>query len=185
MSRSVPPDRPLLLIIDMQPAFLSAVADGARILRRCGFAAEVARGLGLPAVFTEQVPAKLGPTAPELLALADKPAVFAKDEFSALANGAIRTAVQASGATRLLLGGIETPVCVFQTARDALAAGLQATLLTDCVGARRSDDAAAAQRHLARLGVELLPAETVFYALLHSARHPFFRAYTQLVKKYA
>jgi nicotinamidase-related amidase len=180
-----PPARPLLLVIDMQPVLLNAMADGARVLRRCVFAAETARGLGLPVMFTEQVPAKLGPTAPELLALANPPAVFAKDEFSALANDAIRTAVQASGATHLLLCGIETPVCVFQTAHDALAAGLPATLLTDCVGARRADDAAAALRHLTRLGAELLPAETVFYVLLQSARHPFFRAYTQLVKKYA
>ena len=185
MNPSAPPARPLLLVIDLQPALLNALADGARVLRRCVFAVEAARGLGLPILFTEQVPAKLGPTAPELLAQVEQPAVFAKDEFSALANDAVRTAVRASGATHLLLAGIETPVCVFQTARDALAAGLPATLLTDCVGGRRSEDAAAAQRHLARLGAELLPAETVFYALLQSARHPFFRAYTQLVKKYA
>jgi nicotinamidase-related amidase len=174
-----------LLCIDLQPAFLQAVPDAARILRRCAFALEAARGLDVPVLFTEQVPAKLGPTAPELLALAEPPAVFAKDEFSALANERIRAAVRAGAAPQLYLCGIETPVCVFQTARDALDAGLQVTVLTDCVGARRADDAAAAERHLARLGVHLLPAETVFYALLRSARHPFFRAYTQLVKKYS
>lgn len=179
------PPRALLLCIDLQPAFLQALPDGAQTLRRCCFAVEAARGLGLPVLFTEQVPAKLGPTAPELLALAEKPVVLGKDEFSALANEPIQVAVRASAAAHLYLCGLETPVCVFQTACDALGAGLQVTLLTDCVGARRAGDAVAAQRHLAGLGARLLPAETVFYALLHSARHPFFRAYTQLVKKYS
>ena len=175
----------LLLCIDLQPAFLQAVPGSAALLRRCAFAVEAARGLELPVLFTEQVPAKLGPTAPELLALVDAPPVLAKDEFSALANEPVRAAVRARAVPQLYLAGIETPVCVFQTARDALEAGLQVTVLTDCVGARRADDAAAAQHHLARLGAHLLPAETVFYALLRSARHPFFRAYTQLVKKYS
>jgi len=175
----------LLLCLDLQPAFLQAVPAGAPVLRRCAFAVEAARGLGLPVWFTEQVPAKLGPTAPELLALAGPPTVFAKDEFSALANEPIRAAVRASGVWHLLLCGIETPVCVFQTARDALHAGWEVTVLTDGVGARRADDAAAALQHLARLGVHLLPAETVFYGLVRSARHPFFREYTQLVKKYS
>lgn len=61
----------------------SRSADGTRILRRCSFAVETAQGPGLPLLFTEQAPAKLGPTAPELLALVAKPVVLAKDEFSA------------------------------------------------------------------------------------------------------
>ncbi len=179
------PNRPLLLCLDMQPAFVGAVVDGDKVMRRCGFAVEAARGLELPILFTEQVPAKLGPTAPDLLTRAPGAVGLAKDEFSAFANEAIRAAVNTAGATRLLVCGIETPVCVFQTARDALAAGLAVTVLVDCVGARRPADAAASLTHLARLGAELLAAETVFYDLLRSARHPFFRAYTQLVKQYA
>ena len=179
------PDRPLLLCVDLQLVFLGTVVDGARVLQRCCFAVEAARGLDLTVLFTEQVPDKLGSTAPELRARAPGAAVFGKDEFSAFANEPIRAAVAASGATRLLVGGVETPVCVFQTARDALAAGLAVTVLVDCVGARRPADATASLDRLARLGAELLPAETVFYDLLRSSRHPYFRAYTQLVKQYA
>ena len=60
----------------------------AGILGGAGLAA--AAGLGLPVVFTEQVPAKLGPTAPTLLALAPSAPVFGKDSFSALAEEAVR-----------------------------------------------------------------------------------------------
>lgn len=176
---------PLLLCIDLQPSFLQAIPDGPGVLRRCAFAIESARGLALPVWFTEQVPDKLGPTESGLTALVEQPVRWAKDEFSALANPDIRAALRERPTGHVLLAGIETSVCVFQTARDALAAGLKVTVLADCVGARRADDAAVALAQLARLGAAVLPAETEFYSLLGSARHPFFRAYTKLVKHYS
>ena len=74
---------------------------------------------------------------------------------------------------------------IYQTALAALASRYQVTVLIDAVAARRDDDAQAALAALARAGVNVLPAETVFYTMLHDATHPFFKAYTQLVKKYA
>jgi nicotinamidase-related amidase len=178
------PAAPTLLCIDLQPAFLAAIPDSQRVHWRCSFALEVAQGLGLPVVFTEQVPAKLGGTAGDLLALANKPAVLGKDAFSALGDKAIAAHLKAGKAKHLLICGIETPVCVYQTALAARKARYQVTLLADCLGARRAGDAAVVLAHLAQAGCSVLPAETVFYALLRDARHPFFRAYTQLVKKY-
>ena len=175
---------PLLLCVDLQPAFLAAIPDSQRVHWRCSFALEAAKGLGLPVLFTEQVPAKLGGTAEDLLALGERPEALGKDAFSAFGDEKIAARLRASGAVRLLICGIETPVCVYQTARDALAAGYQVTVLADCIGARRAGDAATALAHLAHAGCSVLPAESVFYALLESARHPFFRGYTQLVKKH-
>jgi len=175
----------LLLCIDMQPVFVGAIADGARVQRRCEFAIAAAHGLGLPIAFTEQVPQKLGGTAPELLALAFGAPVFGKNAFSALADEGVRHALlKERGIEHLLLCGIETPVCIYQTAVDALAAKLHVTVFSDAVGARRPDDAAACLAALARAGAHVLPSETIFYALLHDVKHPFFKAYTQLVKSH-
>ncbi len=175
----------LLLCLDLQPAFLNAIPTSAALQRRCAFAIAAASGLGVPALFTEQVPQKLGGTAPDLLRLAPAPVVLGKTAFSALADAAIREAINARRTEHLLLCGIETPVCVYQTALDALAADLHVTLLSDCVGARRADDAEDCLRALRHAGVHVLPSETVFYALLHDASHPFFKSYTQLVKSHA
>lgn len=174
----------LLLCIDIQPAFLAAIPEGTRVAHRSAFAVETAKGLGLPVLFTEQVPAKLGPTDPALLAFAAPAEAFPKDSFSALSDEKICRRLQEIGPDRLLLCGIETPVCVYQTAMAALRNEYQVTILTDCVGARRPDDGVTALAALAKAGCDLLPAETVFYAMLHDARHPFFRDYTGLVKKY-
>ena len=178
------PAAPTLLCLDLQPAFLAAICDSQRVHWRCSFALEAARGLGLPVVFTEQVPAKLGGTAEDLLALAEKPVVLGKDAFSALGDKRIAARLKAGKTKHLLICGLETPVCVYQTALDALKARYRVTLLVDCLGARRKDDAAAVLAQLRHAGCQVLPAETVFYSLLGDARHPFFRAYTALVKKY-
>lgn len=179
---SSPSAGPLLLCIDAQPVFLAAVAEGATVQRRCAFAIAAAVGLGLPVAFTEQVPQKLGGTAPDLLALAPQARVWGKSTFSALADDGIRDGL--GGADHLLICGIETSVCVYQTTLDALAAGLQVTILSDAVSARRPDDTRVCLEALVRAGAHVLPSETVFYAMLHDVKHPFFKAYTQLVKSH-
>lgn len=175
---------PLLLCVDLQPVFLQAIANGPELVRRCAFAIEAAQGLGLPVAFTEQVPQKLGPTAPELLALVPQPRQFGKVSFSAMADHGIRDALNAAGIDHLIICGLETPVCVYQTAIDALNSDLPVTLLSDCLGARRPDDAAVALETLRRSRANVLSSETVFYSMLQDAKHPFFKTFTQLVKKY-
>jgi nicotinamidase-related amidase len=173
----------VLVCVDMQPVFVRAIADGPRVQRRCEFAIAAARGLGLHVVFTEQVPEKLGSTAPELKTLAADAPVLPKQTFSALADDPTRAVlINDLGVEHLLLCGIETSVCIYQTAIAAIAEGIDVTILSDAVGARRNDDARTCLEALARSGAHVLPAETVFYALLHDVKHPFFKAYTQLVK---
>lgn len=179
-------DDALLLCLDMQPKFVAAVKDGIAVRRRCEFAVAAALGLGIPVAFTEQVPQKLGNTAPELIDLAPRAPVWAKNTFSALADDGIRDALlRQRDVQHILLCGIETPICIYQTAIAALADDLEVTVLSDAVGARRSDDAATCLAELARSGVHVLPSETVFYALLREVNHPFFRSFTQLVKSHS
>jgi nicotinamidase-related amidase len=175
----------LLLCVDLQPVFLKTIAQAESVQRRCAFALEAAAGLGIPVAFTEQLPRKLGGTDSELLALAPGADVHAKNSFSAFGDDGIADALRSLDLDHLILCGLETSICVYQTALGALDANLQVTVLTDAIGARRPDDAAACLASLSRAGVHLLPSETVFYALLHDAGHPFFKGYTALVKKYA
>jgi nicotinamidase-related amidase len=174
----------LLLCVDMQAPFLAPMPERDTIVRRCRFTVAAARALGLRTAFTEQVPQKLGPTLPELLGLVEQPIQLGKSTFSALADDGIRETIQGLDTEHLLLCGIETPICVYQTAIAALNANLQVTVLSDAVGARRPDDARVALDALARAGVHVLPAESVFYSLLHDTRHPAFKRFTELVKSH-
>lgn len=177
------PEDTLLLCVDMQPVFLKAIPGSDRVMRRCEFAITAALGVGVPVAFTEQVPQKLGGTAPELISLALRAPVWGKNTFSALADDGIRDDLLRRRDTQhLILCGIETAVCIYQTAAAAVAEGMQVTVLGDAVGGRRPEDGYVCLAALARLGVQVLPAETVFYTLLRDVGHPYFRAFTQLVK---
>lgn len=182
----------LLLCLDLQPIFLKAIPDAERLSRRCQFAIEAARMLGIPVAFTEQMPQKLGATDPRFLesyALAGsrpKPAQLAKNTFSALADDGIReTLIEKQKIEHLILCGLETSICVYQTALDAINSDRQVTLLTDCLSARRADDAHAALDALIRLGAYALPAEAIFYSIVGTTAHPAFKDFTQLVKSYS
>ncbi len=176
----------LLLCVDLQQVFLNAIPDGPQLVRRCSFAVQAAKGLGIPIAFTEQVPQKLGGTLPELTKLAPNAKLFGKATFSALADDGIRDAIRAMDIEHLIICGLETSICVYQTALDALDAQLQVTILSDGVSARRPADAQVCLDALrARNHVFVLPSETVFYSMLQNVKHPFFKTFTQLVKDHA
>lgn len=174
----------MLLCLDVQPIFLRAIADRDRLLKRCALALSAAQGLGLRVAFTEQIPQKLGGTQPELLAVVKDPVLYSKSTFSAFADDGICDAIKAADIEHLIICGIEAPICVYQTALDAVDNNLQVTILSDAVAARRPEDTEICLASLARHHVYVLPTETVFYSLVQGTHHPFFKGLTDLVKKY-
>ena len=173
-----------LLVVDVQPTFLKALPDAEAFLRRCALAVGAARLLGIPVFFTEQVPAKLGGTHPELLQAAGPDAVvIGKTAFSSLAGDELTTALASQGINNLLICGLEGPVCVYQTAVDALRQEMGVTLLSDAITARRPADQETCFAMLRSHGVTILPVESVFYAMVRDAQSPYFRAFTGLVKQ--
>jgi nicotinamidase-related amidase len=172
-----------LLVVDVQPTFLKVMPEPELFLRRCRLAVAAARLLGVHVIFTEQVPAKLGPTHPDLLAGGEgDPHVVGKSAFSALGAPGFRDLLRDRGIVHLLVCGLEGPVCVYQTAVEGLRSELGITLLSDAITSRRAEDQQACFAALRHAGAQVLPVETVFYAMLGSANHPQFRAFTEWVK---
>lgn len=173
-----------LLLVDMQDGFLCPIPAREQLVRRCRLALQAATLFGIPVAISEQAPDKLGPTVPELLAAAPGAEVFPKTAFSALRARCMDAWLAGHSIRHLLLAGIETPICIYQTALDAAQRDLPLTLLTDCLGARRVDDAAAVLAFLAaRTPHAFIPCESLFYSLLGDAQAPLFREWTKLVKE--
>lgn len=172
-----------LLIIDMQDGFLKAIPEREPLIQRCRFALEAAELLGVSVAATEQLPAKLGGTAGDLSDTwsANTP-VFEKSAFSALEAEGLSRWIEANQIDHLLLAGIETPICIYQTALQALGEEIGVTLLSDCIAERRPQDRPAVLEQLLAMGAHILPSETIFYSLLGDAVHPKFREFTRLVK---
>ena len=171
------------LAVDLQHVFFEMVDEPDQLLASCRFFFKAVDLFDLPIFLTEQVPDKLGHTEKALRELAVGAPVFAKHSFSALGAQGLPQVLEKTGIEHLLLAGVETSICVYFTALEALSAEKTVTVLTDCVSCRRPADGEWALRKLAAAGCHLLPAESVFYGMLGGAEHPHFRAFTKLIRE--
>ena len=174
-----------LIVVDAQDCFIDTLANKDDFLRRCAFAIDAAQTLGIRTIFTEQVPEKLGSTNTLLKRRARKSKVFSKKSFSALAAPGIETYLRDHEIYHVLVCGLETPICIYQTALQSIDEDIDATFLTDALGCRRLEDGRQAIEAIRQLECQALPSETVFYSLLGSAAHPEFRSFSRLVASYS
>lgn len=173
-------DDSALLVIDAQERLLAAQPDAGRIVWNAGRLIDGAKALGLAIAATEQVPDKLGPTAAPL---ADRlPPPIAKSDFSAAACEALVAAWREAGVRHVVLAGIETHVCVAQTAIDLVAEGFGPKVVVDAVGSRYEIDHATALRRLEAGAVTLTTTEAVLFEWCETAKDPAFRTISALAK---
>jgi len=169
-----------LVVIDVQDKLLAKVPGRDALVRSVGFLIDAANLLGVPVAATEQYPKGLGPTIPELARrLAPDPP--AKTAFSCCGVPGFLGALRGSGRPNVVLAGMETHVCVAQTALDLLEAGLTVFLPVDAVAARAAVDHDTAVRRLERAGVVPTTAEAVAFEWVGDAAHPHFKPFSKLV----
>ena len=171
--------RSTLLLVDFQERLMPAIHDGATVVRRAAFLAEVADLLGVAIVVTEENPAKLGHTIPALERFARDP--IHKRYFDACRSERL---LERLGPERrsVVAAGCESHVCVLQTVLGLIAAGFSVAVASDAVGSRRADDKTAALSRMAAQGAELVTAEMVAFEWLESCDSPGFREVIALVK---
>tara|TARA_Y100000814_G_scaffold184344_2_gene134805 strand:+ start:1862 stop:2701 length:840 start_codon:yes stop_codon:yes gene_type:complete len=174
-----------LIVVDIQDCFIDTLANKDEFLRRCAFAIDAAQTLGIETIFTEQVPDKIGSTNTLLKQRAHNAKVFSKKSFSALAAPGIESYLRDHEIYHVLVCGLETPICIYQTALQSIDEDIDATFLTDALGCRRTEDGRQAIAAIRQLDCQTLPSETVFYSLLGSATHPNFRSFSKLVATYS
>src|SRR5438093_6595003 len=142
-----------LLVIDVQEKLMAKIPAGDRLIRNIAFLIDGAGLLGLPVQATEQYPKGLGPTVPELVPrLPPRPD---KVSFSCCAVPSVVEGFRRAARPKIVLAGIETHVCVQQTALDLLAQDFRVYIPTDAVASRSSLDHDLALRRLERAGAIL------------------------------
>jgi nicotinamidase-related amidase len=173
------PERSCLCVIDVQERLLAAMPEADRVVARCLRLAEAATVLGVRRVLTEQYPQGLGPTPQPLVAVL--PAAAEKLAFSCSGCEAFDAAV-ATELPAVVLAGLETHVCIAQTALDLLASGRRVFIVVDAVAARHAIDHDTALRRLEAAGCVLTTSEAVLFEWCRTAEHPQFQSIRQLVR---
>ena len=177
------PDNVVLLVVDVQEAFRDVVPNFSIIASNISRAVSGLTMLGLPLIVTEQYPEGLGPTAEEIrYALPEGFEAIEKSAFSAVGSSDVSGKLENLGAKQVLLCGLETHVCVNQTAHDLIEAGYRVHLLTDCVGSRFEPDKLAGLAKMSASGVIPSSVEMALFELMRDAKHEKFKEIQALIK---
>jgi nicotinamidase-related amidase len=163
-----------LLVVDMQGKLLTLVQDWQRILDNAVWLVRVAQKIGVPVMATEQYPQGLGRTHPDLAALFPTGSLGEKNHFSCVAANCL-PGLPGSERPQVVVCGIESHVCVMQTALDLAAAGKQVFVVADAVSSRSADDKRCALERMRGEGIRIVTREMAAFEWLHVAATPLFR----------
>ena len=179
MNGLIPRSEAVLVVVDIQEKLFPAIADKEAMLEKSIKTIEFCRRLGIPILVTEQYPKGLGQTLPEVqAALGDQYRPIPKTAFSCLGEPAFVEALYGTEKEWLILIGIETHVCVCQTALTALEFFMDAqddvdfsvAVLDDCVGARTKAYHRTGIKRMRDEGAIITSSDAFYYEMLVSAK---------------
>lgn len=174
-----------VVVVDMQPTFLKAIHRHFDVLRRNEFFVQAATVLGVPVFATEQNPTRTGGTAQEVASFLPDSRIFGKMAFSCWVEPPLKESVGILGRKQAVLIGIETHICVAQTAHHLMAEGYEVLLAEDCVSARTPEMHALGIERMRALGVDITHSESVVYEWMGTAQHEDFREVLAVVKAFS
>ncbi|HYD43393.1 MAG TPA: isochorismatase family protein [Anaeromyxobacter sp.] len=183
------PSRTIILLVDVQERLCPAMPPAAlaQLLKYAQALLSAARELSLPVLATEQYPKGLGPTLPGLRELLPAPPL-AKMSFSCGGDPGFTAALESirlrlrEPPAQIVLAGMEAHVCVFQTARDLVAAGYEVQVCADAVASRDEEHRRIGLDLCREAGALVTTAETALFDLLGVCGTPAFKKVSQLVK---
>lgn len=171
-----------LVVVDVQGKLASLMHDREAFYRNLQILIGGARVLELPVFWLEQYPKGLGPTIPEVADLLTDLEPLPKVVFSGWGQDDFARQVRASGRKQLILCGLESHICVYQTTRDLLAQGYHVEIATDAVSSRTAQNREIGLRRMAALGAQITSVEMALFEMLGQSGSPQFKEIARLVK---
>lgn len=180
-------ERSLLVLVDLQPSFLKAIEAGDRVVKRARFLAEMAALLEIPTVVTEQNVPRMGGTTEELIALLNPlgARVLPKMSFSGCGASGFDAFLSSQRRRQIVIAGVETHICVLQTALHLVEREYDVFVAGDAVHARTQDAHLIGIERMRQAGICITHSESIAYEWLGTADHPLFKEALGIVKRYA
>ncbi|MCI8608932.1 MAG: hydrolase [Firmicutes bacterium] len=172
----------VLVAIDFQEKLMPAMYDPKKLEDKMVRLGEGLKALKIPHIVTQQYTKGLGETIPAVAQAIGDFTPIDKVTFSACGNQEFLEALKDMGRKNIILTGIETHICVEQTALDLLEMGYQVFLVADCVQSRAEENYRISLQRLTAAGVVVTSYESVLYELLGSAKASEFKQISSVVK---
>lgn len=175
----------MLVVIDVQEKLMPVIDDAAAVIANIERLVRGCKIFDVPALLTEQYVKGLGPTVPAVKRAFEETFGYEPIEktcFSAAGDGEFLAALRMVKKKHVILAGVETHVCVYQTAIDLLEAGHEVHVAADAVSSRTASNRKIALQRMVSAGVKLTSTEMSLFELLGTSESEEFRKISRLVR---
>lgn len=171
-----------LTVVDVQGKLAQLMHSREALFKNVQILIQAAKILDVPILWCQQCPDALGPTVPEIAQPLNDNEPINKSAFSCCGEEQFNARLKDSARNQILLCGIETHVCIYQTAVDLLRQGFNVNVIADAVSSRTLENKQIAINRLADEGANITCTEMALFELLKTAEHPKFRQIAKLIK---
>jgi len=176
----------VLLIIDVQNALYPVVERGPDVIESLFKVIKGFQILNLPIFISEQYPKGLGETLVQLKTLlGEQYRPWKKTAFSCVQDPEFQSHLESQPQSQWILAGLETHICVFQTAKDLLRLGKQVLVLNDATSSRSIFDFSTGIAELRDAGARISSTETVLFELLKDSKAPEFKLISEMIRSHS
>ncbi len=175
-------EKTVLVVVDVQEKLWAAMHEKDSLRDNTVRIIKGAKVLGVPVVWTEQNPKGLGPTLPEVAELLNDSKPVAKLSFSCCGEAEFMRRLEALNRKQVLITGMESHVCVYQTVADLRSKGYEVQVLADAVSSRTLENKAIGLERSREAGATITSAETALFELLKIAEGDRFKQMLKIVK---
>lgn len=171
----------ILMVIDIQERLVPVMKHGEKVIDNTNVLISISKDFDMPIVVTEQYPKGLGKTVEDINNNLEDALIYGKTSFTACTEEIVSSLNQL-GRKKIIITGMETHVCVFQTVRDLIEHNYQVFVVKDAVCSRSKENYKNGLVLMSNMGAVITNTETVFFDLMKEAGTPLFKKLSKLIK---
>ncbi|MBX7147042.1 MAG: hydrolase [Alphaproteobacteria bacterium] len=182
MSYLISADHSLVMFVDIQEKLIPVIHNHEQVITKSHILLKAAASLNIPMLVSEQYTKGLGLTVPMLRSEISKDKIMEKTSFSCYADQAMKERIHQINRKQVIICGIETHICVLQTALHLKEAGFVPFIVSNAVSSRYPHDYKMGLKRMQKAGCMLATLEMVLFEWLKDSSHPDFKNITKLIK---
>jgi len=175
-------DKTIMLLIDVQGQLAQLMHEKEKLFKSLEVMIQGMKILGVPIIWMEQIPKNLGPTTESISKYLTQEEPIEKFSFSCCDEPRFMDKFKEAGRTQVLLTGIETHICVFQTGNDLIHKGCEVQVVSDCVSSRTRENKEIGIQRIIQSGGQVTCVEMAFFELMRAAKGDQFKQIVRLIK---
>lgn len=175
-------NKTILLLIDVQGQLSQLMYEKEKLFKSLGTLIQGMKILEVPIIWMEQIPKNLGSTTEAVSKYLTEETPIEKFSFSCCNEPKFMDQFKKAGRTQVLLTGIETHICVFQTGYDLIQQGCGVQVVSDCVSSRTKENNEIGIQRIVQSGGQVTCVEMIFFELLRAAQGDKFKQIIKLIK---